>query len=175
MTTASERYDRTARLLHWLIAGLVIANLLTGLFHEAFEGVVRLVPLHKSLGLTILALTVLRIAWRVTWTHPPLPPSVTPAEAVAARGVQGAFYALMLIMPMTGWIMASAGKYPLTWFGLIDVPKFAVTQTDAAYLVGRSAHEVLGWLFAALAVLHVAAALRHHFVLRDRVLQRMLG
>jgi len=175
MATAGERYNRMARLLHWLIAALVIANLLTGLFHGAFEGIVRLIPLHKSLGLTILALTLVRIAWRLTWTHPPFPPGVTLAEAVAARAVQGTFYALMLIMPMTGWIMASAGKYPLTWFGLLDVPKLAVTQTDPAYLVGRNAHEVLGWLFAALAMLHIAAAMRHHFLLRDRVLQRMLG
>lgn len=175
MTTASERYNRTARLLHWLIAGLVIANLAIGLFHEALEGVVRLIPVHKSIGLTILALTVVRILWRLTWSHPPFPAHVTRAEAAAALGVQGAFYGLMVAMPLTGWIMASAGKYPLTWFGLFDIPKFAVTQTDPAYLVGRSAHEVLGWLFAALAVLHIAAALRHHFVLKDRVLQRMIG
>jgi cytochrome b561 len=174
MTSASERYNRTAQALHWLIAALVIANLLIGLFHGAFEGVVRLIPVHKSIGLTVLALTVIRILWRLTWTHPPFPDSVTRAEAAAARGVQGTFYGLMLAMPLTGWVMASAGKYPLTWFGLIDIPKFAVTQTDPAYLVGRTAHEVLGWLFAGLAVLHIAAALRHHFILRDRVFRRML-
>ncbi len=175
MTIAADhRYNRGARALHWIIAVLVIGNIAGGLLNEALEDTINVIPLHKSVGMTVLALTLVRIAWRFTWRAPPMPAGTGRTEAVAARGVHLGFYGLMLAMPLSGWIMASAGKYPLTWFGLFDLPKLAVTRTDPAYLVGREAHELLGWLFAALAVLHIAAALRHHFILRDRVLERML-
>ena len=171
---AAERYNRTARALHWTIALLVIGNIVGGLLHETIEDTINLIPLHKSVGMTVLALTLVRIGWRFTWRAPLHPASMTRLEVAAARGVHIVFYGLMLAMPLSGWIMASAGKYPLTWFGLVDLPKLAVTRADPAYLVGRQAHEVLGWLFAALVILHVAAALRHHFLLRDRVLERMV-
>jgi cytochrome b561 len=174
MMIAAERYNRAARALHWIIAVLVIGNIVGGLLHDALEDIINLMPLHKSAGMTVLALTLVRIAWRFTWRAPPHPAGTSRAEAVAARAVHLVFYGLLLAMPLSGWIMASAGKYPLTWFGLFDLPKLAVTRADPAYLVGREVHEVLGWLFAALAVLHIAAALRHHFVLRDEVLKRML-
>lgn len=168
-----ERYNRVAQALHWIIALLVIANLASGLLNEALEDVIRLIPLHKSIGMTVLALTLVRIAWRFTWRAPPYPAGLSRREIAAAKGVQGLFYGLMLAMPLSGWIMASAGKYPLTWFDLADLPKLAVTRTDPTYLVAREAHELLGWLFVMLALLHIAAALRHHFVLKDNVLKRM--
>lgn len=173
MADTFQRYNKLARLLHWSIALLVLANLASGLLHEPLEGVVRLIPLHKSIGITVLALTLARIAWRFTWRAPPHPAGTTRFEAGAAKGVHALFYGLMLAMPLSGWVIASAGKYPLTWFGLADLPKLAVTRDGPAYLLAHEAHELLGWLFLALAVLHVAAALRHHFVLRDDVLTRM--
>lgn len=172
--TGTERYIRVARLLHWVMAALLIGNLAGGLLHDALEDTINLIPLHKSIGLTVLALTIARIAWRFTWQHPPYPPAMPPWQIAAARAVQAAFYGLMLAMPLTGWVMASAGKYPLGWFGLFDVPKFAVAKDSALYLTSREGHEVLGWLFVALIAVHVAAALRHHFLLKDRVLERML-
>jgi cytochrome b561 len=93
---------------------------------------------------------------------------------LAARGVHVLLYGLMLAMPLSGWIMASAGKYPLTWFGLFDLPKLPVTRADPLYELGHEGHEILGWVMLALVIFHVGAALRHHFVLRDNVLQRML-
>jgi cytochrome b561 len=170
----SDRYDQTARLLHWVMAALLIGNLAGGLLHDALEDTINLIPLHKSIGLTVLALTIVRIAWRFTWQHPPYPPAMPPWQIAAAKAVQAVFYGLMLAMPLTGWVMASAGKYPLGWFGLFDVPKFAVARDSALYLASREGHEVLGWLFVALIAVHVAAALRHHFLLKDRVLERML-
>lgn len=169
-----ERYNRLARALHWLIAVLVIGNILGGLVHERLEHIIRLIPIHKSIGLSVLALTLVRIAWRFTWKQPPHPAGVRMWQVIAARVVHTAFYGLMLAMPLSGWAMASAGKYPLSWFGLFDVPKFAITKESALYLASRSGHEVLGWLFAGLVAVHVAAALRHHFILKDRVLERML-
>lgn len=168
-----ERYNRTARALHWSIAVLVIANLAGGLLHDALEDVVNLIPAHKAVGMTVLALTLVRIGWRVTWRAPAYPGTMSRAAIGAAHALHAAFYALLLAMPLSGWIIASAGKYPLTWFGLFAIPKLAVTRGDPAYLVGHEAHEVLGWLFLALVLVHVAAALRHHFVLRDGVLARM--
>lgn len=169
-----ERYNHVARALHWIIALLVIGNIAGGLLHDALEDTINLIPIHKSVGMTVLALTLVRIAWRFTWRAPAHPAGMGALEVLAARATHLVFYALMLAMPLSGWIMASAGKYPLNWFGLIDLPKLAVTRADPAYLIGREAHELLGWLFAALAVLHIAAALRHHFFLRDGVLKRML-
>lgn len=174
MSDPATRYNRGARTLHWIIAVLVIANIAGGLLNDALEYVVRVIPLHKSIGMTVLALTIVRIAWRLTWRAPPDPVGMSGLEVAAAKGVHIMFYGLMLAMPVSGWIMASAGKYPLAWFGLANLPKLAVTRTDPAYLVAREAHEILGWLFLMLAVLHVAAALRHHFLLRDNVLKRMM-
>ena len=170
----AERYDQIARALHWVMAALLIGNLAGGLLHDALEDTINLMPLHKSIGLTVLALTLVRIGWRFGWQAPPYPPAMPPWQIAAARGVQAVFYGLMLAMPLSGWVMASAGKYPLNWFGLVDVPKFAVAKQSALYLASRQGHEVLGWLFVGLIALHVAAALRHHVILKDRVLERML-
>ena len=168
------RYNAVARALHWTIALLVIFNLASGLLNDALEDTIRLIPTHKSVGLTILILTLVRIGWRLTWTRPPYPASMSRTEVGAAQAVHALFYLLLLIMPLTGYAMASAGKYPLEWFGLFDLPKATIDRESALLLLSRGAHEVLGWLFLALAALHIAAALRHHFVLRDAVLKRML-
>ena len=174
MADTAERYNRVARLLHWSIAVLVIGNIAGGLLHEPLEGVVRIIPVHKAVGITVLALTLVRIAWRFTWRAPTHPVGMGALEMAAARAVHLAFYGLLLAMPLTGWIIASAGKYPLSWFGLFDLPKLAVTRSDALYRVGSAGHEFLGWLFLALAIVHIAAALRHHLLLKDNVLRRMM-
>lgn len=169
-----QRYSTVARTLHWTIALLVIVNLVLGFAHDALPKDWAVMPVHKSIGLTVIALTVLRIIWRVTHPAPPLPAAMPAWEKGAAHATHVAFYALMLIMPLTGWIMSSAGDRPLNWFFLFDVPKFAVTKGDAIVGLSRSGHELLGFLWAALIVLHIVAALRHHLILRDDVLRRML-
>lgn len=168
------RYNKGARTLHWAIAVLVIANLTTGLLHDPLESYVRLMPFHKATGMTILALSLVRILWRARWQRPPYPPGISRGAILSARVVQAAFYALMIVMPVTGWILASAGKYPLDWFGLFELPKLPVVRDSTAYAIGHELHEVLGWLFLALVVLHVAAALRHHYLLREPILRRMM-
>lgn len=170
----AERYNRVARVLHWLMAALIIGNLAGGMLHDTIKDTINLMPLHKSAGLSVLALTLVRIGWRLTWQPPPYPPAMGAWQIRAAQGVQAAFYALMLALPLTGWVMASAGQYPLTWFGLLDVPKLGVMRDSALHLTSRSGHEALGWLLIALVAVHVAAALRHHLILKDRVLERML-
>jgi cytochrome b561 len=170
---AAERYDRVARLFHWTIAVLVILNIFGGLFHDALEGIA-VMPFHKATGITVLVLTLARIGWRLGHAVPPAPTDIPRWEQIAARTNHLIFYALMLLMPLTGWIMSSAGNRPLTWYGLFDIPKFAVTREDAITGISGGGHMVMGYLFAALVVLHIAAALRHHFALKDGVLRRMV-
>ena len=170
---SDERYNAVARALHWIIAVLIIGNIAGGLLHEPLEDVVNLMPLHKASGLTVLVLSLVRIAWRLTWRAPAQPAGMSAFEVFAAKTTHIVFYALMLAMPLTGWIMASAGKYPLSWFGLFDWPKLAVTRESPVYGIAHEGHELLGWLTLALVVLHVGAALRHHFLLKDNVLRRM--
>ncbi|PCD02938.1 cytochrome B [Sphingomonas spermidinifaciens] len=168
-----QRYNSVARTLHWVIAVLIIGNLAGGLLHDALEDVVNVMPIHKATGLLILGLTLVRIGWRLTHRPPPLPGHVAGLERLGAQAAHVGLYALMLLMPMSGWIMSSAGKYPLSFYGLFDVPKFAVTRDDPIAGIAGEGHGLLGWVMLALVVLHVAAALRHHFVLKDQVLRRM--
>ncbi len=168
------RYTSVARALHWIIAILILGNLFFGFAHEALPKDWAVMPVHKSIGLTVLALTMVRIIWRITHRAPPLPLAMPGWEKGAAHATHFVFYAFMLILPLSGWIMSSAGKYPLSWFFLFDVPKFAVAKGDAIVGLSRSTHGLLPWLWVALIILHVGAALRHHFMLKDDVLRRML-
>ncbi|WP_445191539.1 cytochrome b [Sphingomonas sp. Tas61C01] len=177
MAYSSTSYSRVAIALHWSMAVLIIANLFIGLFGDAIETLLggSPFPLHKSIGLTVLALALFRIAWRLTHKPPPLTAADTGRlEHRLAGGVHLLLYALMVVMPMSGWIMSSAGKSPLGWFGLFSVPKFAVTRADPIVGASGATHHYLGYLMAALVIGHIAAALRHHFLLRDGVLRRML-
>lgn len=163
----NAKYNAGARTLHWIIAALILGNLASGLLDFA-------IPVHKAIGMTVLALSVVRLGWRLAWKAPPYPASMSRAEVGAAHGVHALLYLFMVGMPLSGWIFSSAGKYPLTWFGLIELPKLAVTKGSALVSAGRSFHEIGGWLLLALVAGHIAAALRHHFMLKDGVLRRML-
>jgi cytochrome b561 len=168
-------YNLVARWLHWTIGSLVIANILLGLFHDGLGKMIPAMPLHKAIGVTVLFLTLVRIGWRLGHRPPPLPAAMPSWEKGAAHLTHFVFYALLLILPLTGWIMVSAGDRPLKWFWLFDIPKFGVTRSDAAYGLSEALHEPLGLILGALALIHIAAALRHHIVLKDNVLRRMLG
>lgn len=168
------RYDAVARALHWTIAVLLIGNIAAGLANDALEGVVNVIPAHKAVGITVLALSLVRLAWRLAHRPPPLPAATPAWERGAAHLVHALFYALMIGLPLSGWIFASAGRYPLTWFGLFDIPKFALTKADPIVGLAREGHEVMGYVAIVLIALHVGAALRHHLVRRDGVLRRML-
>lgn len=177
----ASRYTRVAIALHWLIGLLVIGNLAGGLLLDtlfpeadaaAKAGRSLVIGLHKSIGLTILALTLARIAWRLGHRPPPLPHWLTAGERLAARATHVGFYGLMLLMPLSGWLMVSAGKYPLTWFGLFGVPKWPIAKPVAG--VFHETHEIAGWLMLATLVLHVGAVLKHRWLDRHDILPRML-
>jgi cytochrome b561 len=173
---ADDRYDTIAIALHWAIAALILANIPLGAFGEQIEAGLgtSLVWLHKSIGLTVLALSLVRLAWRLTHRPPPLADPLPEWQARAARIVHRTFYGLIIAVPLTGWLRVSAGSYPLTWFGLIDLPKFPIAPRSAGAQAASTAHEILAWSMAALIALHIAAALHHHWIRRDRTLRRML-
>ena len=170
----TDRYTKGAILFHWGIALLIIVNLAIGLLHESLlDGVKWAIPVHKSIGLTVIVLTLGRIAWRLAHPAPPHLSTMRAWERLTASGAHFGLYALMLALPLTGWAMSSGGpkRYPLNWFGLFDVPYLPVNKAVGG--VAHNAHGLLGWVMLALIVLHVAAALRHHFVLKDGILARM--
>ena len=166
------RYNAGARALHAVVAVLIVVNLALGLLHDPLEKTVNVMPLHKSIGLTVLALSLARLGWRFTWTTPSYIPSLARWEHLSSRLMHWSLYALMLIMPLSGWIFSSAGKYGIAWFG-VPLPRFAVTKADPIVGIAHESHEILGYLMIALVLGHALAALRHHFVLKDAVLRRM--
>lgn len=168
------KYNAGARALHWLIALLIIANLASGLLHDALEKTVNLMPTHKAIGMSVLALSLVRLAWRMAWTAPAYPTTMARLEVMAAKAVHVLLYVFMIGMPLSGWILVSPGKYPLSWFGLFDIPKLPVVKDSVLAGIGHEFHEIGGWLMLALVLGHAGAALRHHFVLKDGVLRRMM-
>ena len=172
--TPADRYSTGAIWFHWIIAALILFNIIVGIFHEGVPALRALMPAHKAVGITVLVLTLGRIAWRLGHRPPPFSDEVTGWERTAAIAVRRIFYALLLLMPLSGWTMVSASTHPrpLSWFGAFDVPLLPVVH--AAGSPASTTHAVLGYLFAALVVLHILGALRHQIVLRDSVLGRMI-
>jgi cytochrome b561 len=169
-----SRYTRVAIALHWTIALLIIVNLAIGLFHETlFRGGI---PLHKSIGMLVLLLSIVRLIWRLTHRPPPLPASVKRWEKGLAHGVHWLLYALMILIPLSGWVFTSASpkRHPLEFFGLFPLPMFPIAQDKGVSHVVAERHEQLAWAMIALLVLHIGAALKHRFLDRDRTLDRML-
>lgn len=165
----AERYSTGAIWFHWVIAALVIFNIVVGLFHDGVPALRALMGAHKAIGLIVLLLSVGRIAWRLAHPVPALPGNLPGWEKQSARATQAIFYVLMLVMPLSGWFMVSSGRHagPVSIFGLFDVPAVPVAGDWG------TVHAIGGYIFAALAVLHIAAALRHHFMLHNGVLGTM--
>jgi cytochrome b561 len=170
----TARYNQTARALHWIIAALVLLNLTTGLLGETLEELKIPTPSHLATGILVLLLSLVRLGWRLQWRAPAYPEDFRPLMRTISRWTHRAFYALMIVMPLTGWIFTSASTYPISIYGLFLWPKLPLTK--AMPIVGAAAetHEILGYGFAALAALHIGAALYHTFVLKDQTLRRML-
>ena len=176
MPNQATRYSAVAQTFHWVIAGLISVQFVLGRLAEPLPlGVHKLSLLarHKSVGMTILMLAVLRLLWRLWHPAPPLPAGMTRLERIGARGTHVAFYVLLFAMPLTGWTMSSAKNYSVSWFGLFTWPNL-IGKNEAAFEFLRTTHDTLSGLLFAVAVLHILAALKHHFWNRDDVLVRML-
>lgn len=171
------RYTRVAVALHWAIAILLLFNLLTGFFHDVLgaKAVKVVMGIHKPMGLLILALTLVRIAWRVGHRPPPLPAG--PAwQRRAASGTHALLYLLMLALPMTGWAMASSTPQPrpLLFFWLFSLPFLPIPKSAWLDKLFGALHLDIAVIALIAIGLHVAGALKHQFVDRDRLLSRML-
>jgi cytochrome b561 len=173
---SAGRYGAVAQTFHWLIAGLVVTQfVLANMAGDLPLGVHKLALLarHKSFGMTILMLAILRLLWRLNNPPPDLPSGMSALERRLAQGTHAAFYVLLFAMPLTGWLMSSAKNYSVSWFGFFTWPNL-IGKNETAFELLRSTHGILSGVLLAIAVLHVLAALKHHFWHRDDVLVRML-
>ncbi|WP_337244255.1 cytochrome b [Luteimonas sp. gir] len=171
-----ERWGAVSQLLHWTVVVLILAVGIIGLTMGDMRPSptkVQVYALHKSLGLTILALAALRLAWRLFAGAPRPVPGTPRWQDRIATLTHWLLYALLLAIPLSGWTFNSAAGYPLQWFGLFNLPALVARDPDLRGLAGQ-AHEWLFWTLVALALLHAAAALYHHLFLRDATLARML-
>lgn len=169
-------YGLISQLLHWAVVLLVALQFVWAWRIDQTESVIqtyRLTVQHKSIGMTVLMLAVLRLAWRLFNRPPPLPAGMPRWEMTAAKLSHGLLYALIFAMPLTGWAYSSAGGYGAEWFGWIDFPDFVGESERLEDILGR-VHGALAGTLVAVVALHVLAALRHHFILKDSVLKRML-
>ena len=170
------RYGVVAQFFHWAVVILIIVQfVLATLADDLPLGSAKIAMLarHKSVGITILALVLLRLIWRWFNTVPPEPQAIPRWQKIAARVSHIALYALLLTTPMLGWLMSSARNFPVSWFGLVTLPDL-IAPNRPAYDFLHEAHEFMALTLFGLALLHIAAALKHHFVDRDNVLRRML-
>ncbi|MCG2841508.1 cytochrome b [Sandaracinobacter sp. RS1-74] len=185
MSRAISSYSRTAITLHWLIALLLIGNFVGGLLMEdlfnAADPATRqlgftVAQLHKSIGLTILVLSLVRLGVRLVAGAPPLPAHMTPVERLLSKLTHWGFYAVMILVPLSGWVMVSASPlaFPTIWFGLFEWPHLPIASSKETAGAASEAHELMAFFGAFLFFLHVGGALKHHFWDRDDVLARML-
>jgi len=128
---------------------------------------------HKSVGLTIFALAIVRLVWRFVSPPPPMPNTMPRWQVKAAQLTHFAFYALLLLLPISGLVMSAASNYPVSYFGWFTIPNI-VAPDEALKDIMKERHEMLFDILMVVAVVHVIAALKHHFVDRDGVLRRML-
>lgn len=171
-----ERWGSVSKLLHWLVVALVLAMAWLGLtMTELPRGADRSAAyaLHKSLGITLLAVVMLRLAWRLH-AGAPAPVAGTPRwQARLATSTHWALYGFLLAMPLSGWLLNSASGAALEWFGLVHLPAIAGEDPDLRRLA-KDVHEWLFWGLSAFVVVHVAAAFYHHLFVGDATLARML-
>lgn len=181
MSTEKPRYDPVAVFLHWTIGlsiiGLIALGLTMGDLPQSWR--FSAINFHKSLGIVILFCSVFRLIWRFLNPPPALPAGMKPWERIAAHLTHWALYAVILIMPLSGWLMTSASaKYPIMFFGITEAPFLPMPADEALTKaiggLSHETHELLGFGAIALILLHFGAALKHHFINRDTVLSRML-
>ena len=176
LRNSAERWGAISIGLHWLVVLLVVTIAVLGLYMTDLPiGLykVKVYALHKSLGLTVLALGVLRLAWIVFGGRPQALPGDPAWQRLAAKLTHWALYALLLIVPLSGWWYNSVAGFGLRWFGLFQVPDLAAADATLKAMA-KERHEVLFYVLAGLVAVHAAAALWHHYALRDHTLRRML-
>ena len=169
------RYTPIAVALHWLLAAALAASFCVGVFMVELQTSplkLKLLNWHKWTGVTILALSLVRLAWRLTHAPPADPASMPPWQQTTARVVHSLMYALFVAVPLAGWAYSSAAGFPVVLFGVWPLPDFVPEDKALAEAI-EPLHWVLAYALAGLVLTHVAAALVHHFVDHDGLLRRM--
>lgn len=176
LRNTNQAWGSVAKLFHWLLAVLISAQFVLGFIAEEAAVSPRkldLFVMHKSLGITILLLAAVRLGWRVGNTPPAAPAGLSSGERRLARFAHMLLYLLMLAVPLSGWWISDTSLIPFKFYWTLPVPDFLDTSR-AASEIAAEVHEVLTVLLLAVVSVHVLAALRHHFVLRNDVVSRML-
>lgn len=186
-----QKYTRVAMLLHWSVAILMIGNVVLGLAAANLpEGAISgdairvIIDTHKSIGITVLALSIMRVIWRVTHRPPPLSPAFHSWERIAAHGAHMGLYLLIFLLPLTGWMHDSAWvaaeSHPMYLFGIVPWPRLGFIMHLAPALKEQlhtwfgTLHTACGYALYCLLGLHVLGALKHQWIDRHSVLSRML-
>ena len=177
LKNTAQRYGSVARFFHWVSSVLIIGMVIFGLWMTSLERSsfkFQLYDIHKSLGLSILILIVLRIIWRIFNRVPAYPSSIPRWEQKLAHAFHGLFYLLVLSIPLSGWLMSTAAQYFPNFWGLGQwiMPGVPASQTLAK--LGSKVHSFLAYALIVMLVLHVAMALKHHFLAKNNILKRML-
>ena len=176
MKDTASRFGPISQGLHWLTVALFAAQFSIAFYADGLpRGLEKLewYGRHKSIGVTVLALVLLRLIWRRMNEKPTLPASMPRWEQILAHGTQHMLYLIMVAMPISGLVMSWSANYPVSVYGWFTLPNM-VAPDEALKEAMVVVHEVIAWMIIVLLSLHVAGALRHHFMLKDDVLRRML-
>lgn len=172
----NSAYTRTAVFLHWLLALGLVGTFALGFYMEGLSlspSKLKLYSWHKWAGISLLALAVLRLAWRMSHPAPALPASMGAWARLAAHVGHWALYGLMLLIPFSGWLMSSAQGFSVMWFGIVPLPDL-VSRDAALGGILKNIHVTLNYVLLAAVTGHVGAALYHQFIKRDSIMARML-
>lgn len=173
---AADRYTRTAINVHWLMALALLGLFAVGLYMTGLKlspQKLQLYSWHKWAGVTVFLLALFRVAWRLGHRPPPPPATMPRWQQIAAEGTHHLLYLLMIVIPLSGWLMSSAKGFQTVWFGIVPLPDLLAKDKALGDLLAI-VHKTLNYGLAALVVGHAGAAFKHYFVDRDEVLARML-
>ena len=172
----TERYNRTAIFLHWLVGLGILGSLGLGLYMVDLPfspAKLQIYSWHKWAGMTLLFLAVVRLAWRLSHPAPALPDTMGPLSRLAAHAGHWLLYILMLAIPLSGWLMSSAQGFSVVWFGVLPLPDLVAKNLELGEWL-NSIHLILNYTLIATLIGHIGAALHHHFIKKDTVMSRML-
>lgn len=173
---SSTEWGIVSQSVHWLTVVMVLAAVMIALVMVELPLGVRkleLYALHKSIGVLILALTAVRLTWRVSGPRPTVLGPSRPYERILAHLVHAAFYIVLIALPLSGWLMSSAANFSVSVFGLFTLPDLVAPDKELEETL-EDLHGWLAWSLGGLFVLHVAGAVKHHFVLGNDTLRRMV-